>query len=282
VHNDYLDIRLYLGATISYNIATKQLSVTFTPKMLYHYEEHMGGCYEWVVVGRDAATVDSVGASLVTAAFKNKQVEIGIGGEDMYDPELANRIPWVMRKFGTGDTWSDYKDDGSTPGDRAALRDDWCTYWPISTANIIGVGGPLANVLAYYGNDFSDAFFGLHDFTPYTAWSDKIVALSCWSKNAYSSNETTGYAVITTYKDINGTVLFLVWGHWGRDTFYASQWLYGDQARGISPGIHELQRMNPCVTSIILKIDYTDPEHPTFSIVERLGTISEKTPHEDP
>jgi hypothetical protein len=29
------------------------------------------------------------------------------------------------------------------------------------------------------------------------------------------------------------------------------------------------------LTSIILKISYLDPTHPTFSIVEALGTISE-------
>jgi hypothetical protein len=69
--------------------------------------------------------------------------------------------------------------------------------------------------------------------------------------------------------------MFVVYGHWGRDTFYASQWLYGDEARGISPGIHELQDAPDGVTSIILKIDYTDPSHPTFSIVEVLGTKSE-------
>jgi hypothetical protein len=30
------------------------------------------------------------------------------------------------------------------------------------------------------------------------------------------------------------------------------------------------------VTALILEIDYTDPEHPTFCIPEVLGTISER------
>jgi len=279
VHIDELDVRLHLAADISYNLTTGELNVTFTPYMGYYYEEHMGGRYEWTIVGRDAASVDSVGAALVTAAYKNKQVEIGTAGEDMYDPELANYIPWVMSKMSAGDDWTDYLDDL----ERAALKDDWCTYWPISSSNMIGVGGPLANLLAYYGNDFTEAFFGLTQFTPAAMWSGKIAALTCWSKNAYSSSDSVGYAVISTYKDINGTVIFLVWGHWGRDTFYASQWLHGDEARGIPPGIHQLQEINPGVTSIILKIDYTDPEHPTFSVIEHLGTISEKEPiHPDP
>ena len=77
-------------------------------------------------------------------------------------------------------------------------------------------------MLAYYGNDFTSAFFASGDFTNYLPWKYKIVALPCWSKNAYASNATTGYAVVTTCKDLNGTVLFLVWGLWGRDTARAS------------------------------------------------------------
>jgi hypothetical protein len=75
---------------------------------------------------------------------------------------------------------------------------------------------------------------------------------------------------------LNATEIFDVFGHFGRDTYYATQWLYGDEARGISPGIHELQTAPPGVTAIILKIDYTDAKHPTFSIVEVLGTKTER------
>jgi hypothetical protein len=41
-----------------------------------------------------------------------------------------------------------------------------------------------------------------------------------------------------------------------------------------------LQHENLGVTDIILEITYST--HPTVSIEERLGTISEKTLHEDP
>jgi len=232
--------------------------------------------YEWVTVGRDAATVDSVGASLVSAAFKNKQVEIGIAGSDMWTTVVANQMPSVMSKFGAGTAWADYQDASG----RAALKDDWCTYWPVASSNMIGVGGPIANKLAYYGNDFTDAFYGLTQYAG-TAYSGKITGIPCWNRgwdgtwNVYASDSSTGYAVISTYKDINGTVLFLVWGHWGRDTYYASQWLHGDEARGILPGIVQLQSAPGGLTSIILEIDYTDSLHPTFSVVECLGTISE-------
>jgi len=215
------------------------------------------GRYEWVEVGRDAASVDSVGAALVTAAFKQKMFEIGIAGEDMMDPMLANQIPFIHSKFGEGNALADYVDDLG----RAALKDDWCTYWPVASSNIIGVGGPVANGLSYYGNDFTDAFYGIPDYAPSETYSGMITGITCWNRgwdgtwNVYESSEDTGYAVISTYKDINGTVLFLVWGHWGRDTFYASQWLHGDVARDIVPGIVQLQS--------------------EFSIVEALGTITE-------
>jgi hypothetical protein len=276
----------YHNATISGLISGRRY------KVLYSTEETPGR-YEWIVVGRDAASVDSVGAALVAAAFKNKIIEshseggayIGITGEDMYDPVVYNRIPYVMRRFGAGNTWQDYRDSLK----RAALNDDWCEKWPVSSSNMIFIGGaePYVNLGAYYFNDFTDAFSDFPgEFTaPYgSPWAGKIIALTCWSQKTYSSSESTGYAVIATYKDLNGTVGFLVYGHWGRDTYYASQWLHGDKARGISPGILELQDLNPGVTSVILQISYgTDPSHPTFSIIEHLGTKSEKEPiHFDP
>ena len=252
-------------------------------KILYSTNSSMevdgyNGRYEWIVVGRDAASVDSVGAALVSESFDSlKNVTTGIGGEDKFDSELANQIPYVMHKFGTGDTMEDYKNSLG----RSALKDDWCTYWPVASSNMIGVGGPLANMLAYYGNDFTDALYGLPEYAADSPYSGKITGVPCWNRgwdgtwNVYESSESTGYAVISTYKDINGTVLFLVWGNWGRDTYFASQWLHGDEARGIMPGIVQLQDAPSCLTSIVLKIDYADPKHPTFSIVECLGTISE-------
>jgi len=260
----------------------KVLYSTYAPP----YAPVQAGSYEWVIVGRDAHTVDSAGAALVTAAFKDKLLEaycfvsdaasssgsgayIGLAGADMKETVVYNAMPWVMRKFGTGNTKADYKDAIG----RAALKDDWCTTWPVASSNMIGVGGPLANMLAYYANDFTSAIFGLEEYAA-SIWDNKIIPLPCWDTTktrVYASNEDKGYAVIATYKDINGTVIFLVWGHWGRDTYYATKWFH-------EGGIYQLQC--PCgfrgVTSIILEIDYEDPEHPTFSVVEVLGTISER------
>jgi hypothetical protein len=243
-----------------------------TLKILYS-NESVPGRYEWGIVGKEAHSVDSAGLSLVSAAFKNKQVEYGLAGADMYDSAVANQMPWVMRKFGTGYTKADYY--YSSTDKRTALKDDWCRTWPIASSNMIGVGGCLANLLAYYGNDFMTAFFALGDFTDYNGWENKIVPLTCWDitkTRAFTSSETTGYAVISTYKDLNGTVLFLIWGHWGRDTYYITKWFHEE-------GIYQLQEAPPGLTSIIVEITYTStPEgyKPTgYSIVECLGTISE-------
>jgi hypothetical protein len=273
-HVDWLHLDLDWTVTTYYNMTANSLNTTITLSINGEelkddqmYTAHIPGRYEWVVVGRDSATVDSAGAALVAAAFKNKQVEIGLAGTDMMYVELANQIPWVMAKFGEGDAMTDYHYDHAGGDHRTALKDDWCTTWPVSSSNMIGVGGPLANVLSWYGNDFTNAFYGLDAFTD-AAWENKIAALSCWNKNSYSSSEATGYAVVSTYKDINGTVLFLVWGHWGRDTYYATKWFHEE-------GIFQLQDAMCGLTDVILKLNYADPKHPTFQIVECLGTISE-------
>jgi hypothetical protein len=239
------------------------------------------GRYEWITVGRDAATVDSAGASLVSEAFDStKDISLSIAGADMASATTANTMPSVMDKWGgTGDTWADYY---KTPGTdyRTALKDDWCTQYPVATSNMIGVGGPLANMLAYYSNDFADAIYGLTAPAAFagSAYAGKITGVACWNRgwngtwNTYSSSTTTtkGYAVISTYKDLNGTTVFLIWGHYGRDTYYASKWFHDSE-------ITELQSAPRGVTSIIVQITYStsDPTHPTFNIVECLGTISE-------
>jgi hypothetical protein len=230
------------------------------------------GRYEWVVVGRDAASVDSIGAALVTASIKQKNITIGLGGLDIADPMIANSIPYVMAEVD-----EDYKDDLG----RAYLMDDWCTYWPVASSNMLSIGGPIANLLTYYANDFTDAIYGIPEYTPSLTYEGMIAGVTCWNRgwdgtwNTYESSEDTGYAVISTYKDINGTVLLNVWGHWGRDTYYATEWLHGNVEREIPPGIVQLQDAPYCLTAIIIEIDYDDPEHPEYEIVECLGTITE-------
>jgi hypothetical protein len=238
------------------------------------YDEMLGGRYEHTVVGKDAASVDSIGAALITAAFKNKQIEIGIGSLDMEEEEIYNDAPYVMRKFGgMMDAMTDYHYDHAGGDHRVAVKDDWCHTWAISGANLISVGGPGANLLTYYSNDFANAIYGHPVATEAigSPWLGRIAAVTCWNKNTYSSFDMepdVGYAVVSTYHDINGTTILSIWGHFGRDTYYASRFFHEEL-------IEEFQTIPPCITDVILEIDYTDPKHPTFDIVEVLGTISE-------
>jgi hypothetical protein len=245
-----------------------------TLKILYSVESM--GSYEWIVVGRESRAVDSAGAAMVTEALRVKDIEVKLAGLDMQDMVFGSSVPWVMAKFGTGTSRSDYYYlDGSM---RAALRDDHCKKYPISSSNIISVGGPFANLATEYFAEFTPAL----GWSQFPVWSlnlagsrvDTLMAISCWSKNEYRDTATIGYAIISVYKDINGTVGLLIYGWTGQDTYWASTWLWME-------GIEELQSLNPCVTSIILKIDYSKCI-PSVSIVELLGTISEKKPHTDP
>jgi hypothetical protein len=255
---------------VSYNTATGNVTMFIEMVVNVMYDEMLGGRWEHTVVGKDAASVDSAGAALITAAFKNKQREIGIAALDIQEGEPANDIPWVMRKFGgmVDSTVDEYYHD--PPEDmRVSLSDDWCHTWPVSGSNLISVGGPIANVLTYYVNDFTDAFWGHPEFTPIDSpWFAEVAAIACWNKNSYTNDDTTGYAVIGTYHDINGSTILTVWGLWGRDTYYASRFFHEELCE-------EFQRFPKCATSVILEINYTDPKHPTFDIVEVVGTISE-------
>ena len=225
--------------------------------------------WEWIIVGRDSAAVDSAGSAVVSEFFKNKQMPVLWSGLDMKDVTNGPTTPFVMVKFGSGNDKADYK----WPVDgRSALKDDWCTSQPVKTSDMISVGGPNANMLTYYFNDFTNAYWE----------TNKIRALTCWSKNKYVSVKgTTGYAVISTYKDIDGTIGFLVWGVNGEDTYWGCWWLWHFGWK--------LQKEPDCVTDIILKFDYSKLTPSTFShdsakykpgfcfweVVEALGTISE-------
>jgi hypothetical protein len=230
--------------------------------------------WEWGIVGREAQSVDSAVLANIVAGLKNKAIELGLAGIDMADGNVKLNIPSVMAMYGDGYDRSDFYYGAEDY--RTAFMDDWCTTWPVARSNILASGGPFANLVSWYGNDWTEAIFGIEPFAQGDIWSNKIAATTCWNKNAYTVDADTGYAVVSTTKDLNGTVLLLVWGYDGRDTYYASKWLYGDLPGKTLPGLVQLQRM-PCgVTSLILEIDYEDPEHPEYSIVELLGTVSER------
>ncbi|HEY4674528.1 MAG TPA: hypothetical protein VIH48_00575, partial [Candidatus Bathyarchaeia archaeon] len=238
----------------------------------------IGGSYEWIVVGKDAATIDSLGAAYVTEAFDSiKEIKVCAAGMDVNDTVYGTYAPFVMGSASTGNR-SDYRDSLG----RSGLQDDWCRSgttpgYPISSSNMIFEGGPVAQLGTEYFNEFTDAFFASSTYVVNnTGQSGKILALSCWARNATGS----GYATIGVYKDLNGTIGLVIWGYDGQDTYYASKWFW--DGIGGQPGIQYLQSVNRGVTSIVLKITYpaTDPLHPSVSVVERLGTISEKDQHD--
>ncbi|MDH7477441.1 MAG: hypothetical protein QHH17_03560 [Candidatus Bathyarchaeota archaeon] len=246
----------------------------------------IGGSYEWIIVGKDAATIDSLGAAYITEAFDSiKEIKVCAAGMDVNDTSFGPYSPFVMGGASSGSR-ADYRDSLG----RSSLQDDWCrriymsggtqyTYpgYPISTSNMIFEGGPIAQLGTEYFNEFTDAFFAFSTYVVNdTGHSNKILALSCWARNATGG----GYAVIAVYKDLNGTIGLVIWGYNGDDTYYASKWFWDGLGR--TPGIVYLQSENRGVTAIVLKITYSsaDPIHPTISIVERLGTISEKDQHD--
>jgi hypothetical protein len=239
------------------------------------------GRWEWAIVGEPAATVDSLGAVSVVAAFKNKHMEFGLGGLDLQDPDFGPRIPWAR-------SWAD-------TDNRQHLLDDWCLTvesvpddsWPISSSNIITVGGPYANQISRYFNEYAQALV-------FTTVGDGFYAVTCWDDALEHMDEIDtpsgfftgglvtdrfGYGVISTYKDKNGTIGFMVYGWTGQDTYYVSKWF--DEHK------FELQHINLHVTDLILRIEYKDADGdpycpPMVEIVEKLGTISEKPQHDCP
>jgi len=273
-HAPYYTINFETG-TITFSHWVTSAYVTWTLpigthiKVLYStIEENAKGRYEWMVVGKNAAAIDSIGAAYMTEAFDSiKDIEVLLTGLDINDTVNGPHAPFVMGGAVTG-TRSNYYFD--YPSDnRSGLRDDWCTTYPVASSNMLFAGGPRAQLGTEYFNEFTMAFFAMSEYVVNdTGQANKIMGLSCWNRTTYGA----GYAVVSVYKDLNGTIGFLIWGYNGEDTYYAAKWFWDE-------GIEYLQTENRGVTDIILEIDYTTCPY-TVSKVERLGTISEKTPHD--
>ncbi|RJS68877.1 hypothetical protein CW693_03680 [Candidatus Bathyarchaeota archaeon] len=262
------------------------------------------GRYEWIVVGNHSRAIDSIGAAMVSEAFKEKQVITDNGGLDMSDVTWGPNIPYMLSNMGngtwrpSGPAWTNWYDSVG----RLALVDDWCTRYPVSSSNIITVAGPSANLVSEYFNEFSQAI-QIYGITSGNL-IDVIFATTCWNTTQasnylgqyyysngqfYQGDTNTGIGVITTYKDLNGTVGFLIHGWSGDDTYYTCKWFQ-------EYGIYYLQTENFGVTTLVIRINYNqagakttnpmppnyqyDSHFPAITILERLGTISEKTPHD--
>jgi len=253
-------------------------------KILYStIEMNEKGRYEWMVLGKDARTIDVAAAAYVSEAFDStKDIRVEMIGMDIRELAWGPNSPYVLSGTGTG-TRADYVDSLGRPH----LRDDWCTTWPVASSNMIFMAGPRANLGTEYMNEFTNAFFARNEYVVNnTGQANTIMGLSCWNFNNY----TSGYGVISVYKDLNGTIGLVFWGYNADDGYYASKWFWSYPAGILAPdgttvysGIEYLQHENRGVTDIILHITYPtlDPTHPTVSVTtERLGTISEKTQHD--
>jgi len=288
--------------TLYYSSSTYRALANYTIASASLTKEIMGR-YEWVVVGNHSRAIDSVGAAMVSEAFKEKQVIADDGGLDMKDMWGTN-IPYLLSNLGNatwragGPAWTSIYDSLG----RLAYIDDWCTRYPVSSSNIITVAGPSANLFSEYFNEFSQAI-QIYGITSGNL-IDVIFAPTCWNTTKasnylgqyyysdgqfYRGNTTTGIGVITTYKDINGTVGFMIYGWSGDDTYYTCRWFQ-------EYGAYYLQTENLGVTTLIVRLNYQnvtaitsnprppnyqyDAHFPYVQIVERLGTISEKMPHD--
>jgi len=286
-HEPYYQINFENGNITFHHWVTSAYTTWTLPigthiKVLYStIEENEKGRYEWIVVGKDAATIDAIGAAYMTEAFDSKKdIEVLLTGLDINETAAHGAYaPFVMGRAATA-TKADYRDNLG----RTFLRDDWCTTYPVSSSNMLFSGGPGANLGAEYFNEFTNAFWARTEYVVNnTGQAFKIFALSCWNRTSYGS----GYAVISVYKDLNGTIGFLIWGTTGQDTYYATQWFWSIPDGLTAPdgtivysGIEYLQHENRGVTDIILEIDYTECPSIVSVTEERLGTISEKTPHD--
>jgi hypothetical protein len=253
------------------------------------------GRWEWIVVGRDSAAVDSAGAAMISAGWQEwKWKEVWLSALDMKSTMEAPAIPYVFRIFNPDGTyWEDYYYDYALEDYRAALKDDWCTPeewvhtdtiypYAISSSNIIVVGGPLANLGAEYFNDFTDAFV-------FSLYGEGFYSYACWARTSQPSinkdpeatpdelwydsavfTDDVGHAIVSTYLDLNGTVGFIVYGYTADDTYYASYAVRG----GLLPWLQELQEG---VTTLVITFNYTSLHPVGIHVEECLGTITECT-----
>jgi hypothetical protein len=311
LHVAFLDAIVSYNFTFVYNTATGNYTVYIAINITSYpsnngilYREYIPGRYEWIIVGNHSRAIDSVGAAMISEGLKEKQIITDNGGLDMSDVAWGPRIPYLLANMGNatwragGPAWTNWYDSLG----RLGLLDDWCTRYPISSSNIITVAGPSANLVSEYFNEFSQAI-QIYGITGATLM-DVIFATTCWNTTAlsnylgqyyysdgqfYTGNTTTGIGVITTYKDINGTVGLLIHGWSGDDTYYTAKWFQ-------EYGVYYLQTENRGVTTLVVRLNYqnytarlTNPMPPDYDydshfpyveIVERLGTISEKSQHD--
>ena len=271
--------------------------VLYTTKLCNDTDWH-DGRWEWTVIGENSHASDSLGSAMLTSAWADwKNKETWLTGLDIQSVDIGPTIPWTMSTFQTGldPERLNYHFDYMMGDHRSAFRDDWSTPddwdmsteihpYAISSSDLVIVGGPIASQAAEYFNDFTDALI-------FTGYGDGFYAPGCWARttqdhyqgmikvdveddelwyNSATTEDTVGHAMVSTYKDLNGTVGFIVYGYTAEDTYYTCYALRG----GLLPWLQQIQ----CgTTTIILEINYSDLHPVQFHVKECLGTITECT-----
>jgi len=215
----------------------------------------------WLVVGRDADTVDVLGASYMSSLLTFFTMETGIWFVSATDAYYMPETPWVVSFIDEIDRIhlrSNHTDIG--------VDENWTL--PIVGGSIFSVGGPYATLVSMYCNDYIEALC-------FTEYGLGIYALTDWDKTFYEPNEL-GYGVISFYWDLNGTFHFLVWGWTGQDTYFTCLRFIWD----IFPP-YTFHQIFPYImngaTTVIITINYTyAPIEPDFiRVIEVLSPISE-------
>jgi hypothetical protein len=189
VHFHEMDADIYYAFTVTYNNVTNTMNITAYVTVgdsPYLYSASIGGAYEWLIVGRDSAAVDSAGASMVSEYFDSqKQIPVTQSGLDMQDDVYGPEIPFVFEQLRPSllPDANGYR-NGSWGGNtgRTKLKDMWSCHeylgswvngYPIESSNMIGVGGMVVNRLTEYTNDFTMVKFDPinYEIVPYTCWS---------------------------------------------------------------------------------------------------------------
>jgi hypothetical protein len=252
-------VLLKRGVDYTIDISSTPAAIDFTNSLVGRLEIYFSvnntGSYEWTAVGRDSAVVDSAAASMVTAGFNAiNSINTLWAALDMKD--TTHLTPqYLHQKYGAGDARTDYHYDHAGDDHRSALKKYWSTTIPIASSNIISVGGPGANLVSEYFNEFMPViyrgqFFGVADLLIAPSWDssgavgDKPARISNQITSDVTNNlaqtrynitdnidpqiiptdeQDYGWAVVATYMDINGTVGFNIWGATGNDSFWAAQ-----------------------------------------------------------
>jgi hypothetical protein len=274
-----------------------QVKILFSTYTESTFNFNIYGDWEWLAVGRDSAAVDSAGAAIVS---ENLLWDYGshmvMSGLDMQDTKFGPATPYILSPMNASllPDRTGYRDAPIAFNQgRIGLQDDWSSHinandeWmygiPISSSNIVTVGGPYANAATEYTNDFTDALVTLPGWTGPGLPLLNIFSVACWSKNNYTAQydqtgkQTVGYGVISTFEDLNGTVWLVIYGYTGQDTYYTCWSLMHSDVLNTALWGYNTDYIHAGVTTLVLQYNYT--LHPTdycfVTVKEALGTISE-------